>query len=231
MSLLRRTGFIPIVVSVLVTICPALMSVRAGDDPSNFEYQPKQKVKGKPPPDDRADAKRTYDLDPTIHEIEGEFNDCAALHLIRLELSRRDDRLGEPVDLSEKKLRQLNSSRSLQTKLKALTDRNDEGCKAADQKTAEAIIQVYELVIAFPQQGREGAARAPLSLYAAVRVCQSLNDLSEIHTNRDLIHVPPLCFAAPDDETRCKAEEARRAEIDGTLKRVFQEKVSPLLAR
>jgi hypothetical protein len=226
---MRRAGLIPVVVLILAEACAAHVYACAGGDDSGFEYQTKHKVKAAPSPAPRNQAKLKDEFDPKIHDIEGDFNDCAALHLIRLELSRRDDRMGEPSKLSEKGLRQLNSSRSLQTKLKALTDRTEEGCKVVDQKTAEAVIQVYKLVIDFPEHAREGAANAPLSLYAAVRVCQSLNEFPEIHTNRDLVHVPPLCFGAPNDEAGCNAEATRRGDIDRTLKRVFQDDVFHLL--
>jgi hypothetical protein len=192
---------------VVLILGMALSCVVAGEDPSAVIFKSDPNAGKAAPREPEKPPTRTPEPQALFVEATGTFTACAAAHLLRMELSRRQVELFLGDGLTEKRIAQNRRSERLVGALEAWIAGGRYGCVEGDAALAEQIMDVRQAVMDHQELLRRALAQAPLTAYTAARASRVLNGLRDVLRNRKLNGVPDPCLAA---DATCEGEIRRR---------------------
>jgi hypothetical protein len=192
---------------VVLILGMALSCVLAGEDPPPVIFKSDPNAGKVAPHEQERLPTRTPEPQALFVEATRTFTTCAAAHLLRMELSRRQVELFLGDGLTEKRIAQNRRSEQLVGALEAGIAEVRYGCVEGDAMLAEQIMDVRQAIMDHQELLRKALAQAPLTTYTAARASQVLNGLRDVLRNRKLNGVPDPCLAA---DATCEGEIRRR---------------------
>jgi hypothetical protein len=188
----------------------ALSCVRAGEDPPPVVFKSDPNAGKVAPREPVRLPERIPEPQALFVEATGAFTTCAAAHLLRMELARRQVELFLEDGLTEKRVAQNRRSEQLVGALEAGIAGVRYHCLEGDSMLAEQIMEVRRAIVERRELLRRALAQAPITTYTAARASRVLNGLHDVLKNRKLNGVPDPCLAA---DTSCEGEIRRRDRI------------------
>lgn len=176
----------------------------AGDEVPPLAVHPQTGVVESEPPRHQEEPRPEKLPRAPLVEVTGEFTQCTASHLLRLEVARRISEV-DPGRSSGGRWTEYSSTLAFLARL----DRSLADCSSEERETALQVWRLFRTAVEYPDLRRAAVTKAPLTIATAARAAQMLNGVEHILRSRQLGVARGPCKT----DASCETELQRREDL------------------